>query len=279
MRFIKICVIVLFVLSSGAYGFSMYQNYKNNDDTLPEITSDSDVLEIPCNYTQLDLLQGMHAYDETDGDITSSILVGSRTRFIEPGTFQLTYVVFDAHRQSASYTRKVHLTDYVSPTYSLSQPLVYSEKEGNYQESLNRIGVSDMLDGDLKEVLTQVDSDVNYSKEGSYHMSMEVSNSMGDTSTLSIPVHIVNPDTHTLHIALSQGLVYINQNETINPMDYVTSALDASNNQLDTNTITVDSQVDTTTPGVYEVHYSITNESGAIGETWLTVVVREVNNG
>lgn len=56
------------------------------------------------------------------------------TRFIDKGLCNVTYVVFDSSNQSASLTRNVRFTDYRSSRFITAKPLVYVEKEGNYQK-------------------------------------------------------------------------------------------------------------------------------------------------
>ena len=58
--------------------------FQNRDPNEPEIVSDREILEIPCEYTQEQLLEGLTASDQEDGDLTSQIVAGSFSRFIEP---------------------------------------------------------------------------------------------------------------------------------------------------------------------------------------------------
>ena len=109
MRIVRTALIIVFILSLGTFGISELLEMQNQDTTLPEITSDREVLEISCDYTEEDLLAGLSAYDETDGDLTSQIIPGSFSRFIEDGVCNLTYVVFDSSDQPASLTRRVQL--------------------------------------------------------------------------------------------------------------------------------------------------------------------------
>ena len=68
MRIVRTALIIVFILSLGTFGISELLKMQNRDTTLPEITSDRDVLEISCDYTEEDLLAGLSAYDETEGD-------------------------------------------------------------------------------------------------------------------------------------------------------------------------------------------------------------------
>lgn len=273
MRIVRAALIIVFILSLGTFGISELLKMQNQDTTLPEITSDREVLEIPCDYTEEDLLEGLSAYDETEGDLTSQIIPGSFSRFIEDGVCNLTYVVFDSSDQPASLTRRVRFTDYHSPRFTLSQPLVFAVQEGSYTEAMNRLGAEDMLDGDRDDWIVQTDTDVNYQMEGSYTMTVEVTNSFGDVSTAALPVHVVNPERQNLNISLSAAIVYIGVGENVDADAYVAGVTDAEGDSLDTDIVSASSNVDPETPGCYEIHYQASGGDGQSGETWLTVVV------
>ena len=273
MRIVRTALIIVFILSLGTFGISEFLEMQNQDTTLPEITSDREVLEISCDYTEEDLLAGLSAYDETEGDLTSQIIPGSFSRFIEDGVCNLTYVVFDSSDQPASLTRRVRFTDYHSPRFTLSQPLVFAVQEGSYTEAMNRLGAEDMLDGDRDDWIVQTDTDVNYQMEGSYTMTVEVTNSFGDVSTAALPVHVVNPERQNLNISLSAAIVYIGVGENVDPDAYVAGVTDAEGGSLDTDIVSASSNVDPETPGCYEIHYQASGGDGQSGETWLTVIV------
>lgn len=275
MRIVRTALIIVFILSLGTFGISELLEMQNQDTTLPEITSDREVLEISCDYTEEDLLAGLSAYDETDGDLTSQIIPGSFSWFIEDGVCNLTYVVFDSSDQPASLTRRVQFTDYHSPRFTLSQPLVFAVQEGSYTEAMNRLGAEDMLDGDRDDWIVQTDTDVNYQTEGSYTMTVEVSNSFGDVSTAALPVHVVNPERQNLTVSLSAAIVYIGVGENVDPDAYVAGVTDAEGDSLDTDIVSASSNVDPETPGCYEIHYQASDGDGQSGENWLTVIVED----
>lgn len=275
MRIVRIILIVVSILSLGIFGISELIRFSGRDTEAPEITSDRDVLEIPCEYTQEQLMEGLSAEDETDGDLTSEIIAGSFSRFINTGECNLTYVVFDSSDQPATLTRKVRFTDYHPPRFTLTEPLVFSEQEGSYTTAMERLGASDQLDGDLKEWITQTDTDVNYQRVGTYTMSVEVSNSFGDTSSAALPVHVVSAENRRVDIALTSGIVYISAGESLDPSAYISGVTAADGSSLDPSAATAESAVDTNTPGCYEVHYQVFDAGGNTGETWLTVIVEE----
>ena len=258
----------------------------NADDTLPSITMDSDAIDIPCEFTTDQLLAGVSAYDEADGDLTSQVLVGSFTRFIDPGICDLSYVVFDSSEHMATATRRVHFTDYHSPRFSLDEPLVFAESTTNNTEVRDLFSATDVLDGDLTDWITYVETDAAYNNPGDYTITMEVSNSFGDTVSYAFPIHISERNTQDFE-----------------------SIADYSGNKYDPSLLNVTSTVDTGTPGIYEVHYEIGNAMGTsdeeseetieedpeeneetgdenlltsiegedqYGQMWLTVIVQEV---
>ncbi|CVI65651.1 Pesticidal crystal protein cry22Aa [Clostridiales bacterium CHKCI001] len=275
MRFVRAAVIIIFVLALGIYGVSEWMQLRNRDTTIPEISSDRDVLKIPCQYTQEQLMEGMSASDGKDGDLTSQIIAGSFSRFIEKGICNLTYVVFDSANQSATLNRKIQFKDYHSPRFSLTEPLIFTENEGSYIQLLSRIRVSDMLDGDLTDWITQIGTDVKYQRVGDYTTTLSVSNSFGDTITIDLPIHVVNLETQRLDIQLSDNIVYLKKGKSFDPNQYIKNLFDAQGKMLDTDMVSASSDVDTQTPGCYEVHYKAEDKKGNQGQTWLTVVVEE----
>ena len=202
-------------------------------------------------------------------------MAGNFSRFLSPGLCDLTYVVFDSSNQPGSLTRRVRFTDYHSPDFTLTDPLVFEESEGSYTTVMDQIGATDMLEGDLSDWVVQTDSDANYQKSGDYHVQMEVTNSYGDTSSLSLPVHVVKSGSQSMEIVLSSWIVYLDPGSEIRPADYVTALYNGSGESIGAEAVSWESGVDTQTPGVYEIHYTASDGQGHSGETWMTVVVRE----
>ena len=273
MRLVKIGLIIVFLVSTGLFGVTGLMKLGSRGDEKPVIESDGETLEISCEYTKEDLLLGVTASDEEDGDLTDQIVAGSFSRFVDPGVTGLTYVVFDSQGQSASLTREVRFTDYHSPRFALSEPLVFREGEGSYTEAMERLDAVDQLDGSRKDWIIQTDTDVNYSTAGNYTMSVEVTNSLGDTASAGLPVHVVNAQSRNVQIALTQGIVYLEAGEEIDPASYISGVTGPNGAALDPGTVSAQSGVDVNTPGCYEIHYQASDGAGNAGETWLTVIV------
>ena len=273
MKYVRIAVIILFIASLGLYGISWIREKQNEDPTRPQITSDREVLEVPSQYEEDQLLEGLTAQDEKDGDLTDQIIVGSFSQFVEKGVCNVTYVVFDSSNQPATLTRQVRFSDYRSPQLTLSEPLVFRENTG--ENAVSYVGADDVLDGDLSSMVQLTDSDVDYRTAGDYHIAVEVTNSFGDVERQQLPVHVIEGSNAALQIQLTDPVVYLNLGEEIDPGAYVEQVVDADGNPLEPSELTVESGVNTQEAGCYEVHYRAVNDQGIAGETWLTVIVRE----
>lgn len=309
IRLLRGVSIAALVLAMALFVFANVREQMNEDKTLPTITADSDTIDIPCEYTTDQLLAGVIASDAKDGDLTSQILVGNFTRFIEPGVCDLNYVVFDTSEHMATLTRRVHFTDYHSPRFSLAEPLVFAESTTNNIDVRALFSASDVLDGDLTDWITYVETNAAYNNPGDYTITMEVRNSFGDTVSYAFPIHIYERNTQDFTIELTDALVYVEQGGNFDPLEYVEAVTDFSGNKYDLSLLRVSSTVDTATPGIYEVHYEIGNATtedteeqsqeeapvdevdeeetddsvltsiegkDQYGQMWLTVIVQEV---
>ena len=94
-------------------------------------------------------------------------------------------------------------------------------------------------------------------------------------SSAALPVHVVSAENRRVDIALASGIVYISAGESFDPAAYISGVTAADGTVLDASAVTVESAVDTNTPGCYEVHYQAFDAGGNTGETWMTVIVGE----
>jgi len=257
---------VALVVAAVLFTFANVSEWMNEDETLPTITADSDTIDVPCAYTTDQLLAGVTASDAKDGDLTGQILVGNFTRFIDPGVCDLNYVVFDSSEHMATLTRRVHFTDYHSPRFALAEPLVFAESTTNNTEVRDLFSASDVLDGDLTDWITYVETNAAYNNPGDYTITMEVRNSFGDTVRYAFPIHIYERNTQDFTISLTDALVYVQQGGDFDPLEYIESVEDLSGNEYSPSLLRVTSTVDTGTPGIYEVHYEIGNAVASSAE-------------
>lgn len=246
------------VLSVGGLVVYVFHQRTVNGGEAPVIAFASDVLELPTTATEADLLQGVTATDAEDGDVTASVLVESVSRFVSGNTVKVTYAAFDAQNHVTKATRNVRYTDYTAPHFTLSGPLVFTES--GVADLLDRVGAQDCMDGDLtnRVKVSSKDNGSLVSSIGSHAVEFRVTNSMGDTAYLPATVDVVNGNVNSAQITLSDYLVYIPQDSDFSPGAYVKSFSRGDRVYTDTaDGVSIDSNVDPATPGVYEVTYTV----------------------
>lgn len=269
MRYIKMMLIALLVLVGALYGLTTAGQYFSGVDVPPTISCDSDVIEVSVSDEDAVLMAGVTASDRQDGDLTAHIRIQGISKLITDNTAKITYIVFDSHGNAASCTRMLRYTDYTKPHFSINAPLVYTENESI--KLLDRLSATDSVDGDLTSAI-RVSSLTATSDPDIRTVTVQVTNSMGDTTRLELPIVIhtgvvVRPDVY-----LTEYLVYIDQGDTFDPERYLDS-VDTPIGPGDTDDVRITENVDTSEPGTYYVYYrypySVTS-----GLSVLTVVVR-----
>lgn len=271
MRYLRIFTVIAFVLSLLLAGWANYRYNRNLNTDYPEITSTVDLLEISVQDPPEAIYRDLHAQDATDGDLTAQIMVASTSHFLEPGTVRVKYVVFDSHNNSATLTRKVHYTDYVPPVFSLEKAPVYTT--GRSFDIIDHIRVEDCIDGDISDHIRVISNMVNNFSVGNYPVVLEVSNSCGDTSQITLWVTYENKEC-TAVVKLHQYIVYVQQGQQFEPMQWLAAVTDRNATALDVEKIEVQGNLDTNKPGCYQLVYSY--QDGTLsGYAPLTVVVTE----
>lgn len=269
MKLFKILLAVLLVAVSLLYGVSTLRTSLSGENIGPTITCASDTLEISVSADDAALLEGVTASDPQDGDLTGKVRVLSISKFITPGVAKITYVVFDRHHNMATLTRQLRYTDYRSPTFAILEPLIYPKSTPI--GLLDRIQVTDVLDGDITQMVrvapmyTSSDPEV-------YTLNIQVTNSMGDTSQITLPVIRHESSMNRAEIRLSSYLTYINAGSSFDPKSYL-NAVVLPDGYGFMDDVEISNLVDTTTPGTYMVFY-IYRDANYSGTSILTVVVQ-----
>lgn len=284
MRIFRLIVIIVFVTCLGlSVGTGIWDKCRN-DKTIPEIHTDEVVLNLSVSDPPEKLLEGLTAMDEKDGDITDSIMVSGTSYFLEKGEITVKYVVFDSDNNFGSLSRKVKYTDYHSPEFSLSQPLIFTRNTNNVS-ILDHVQAVDQLDGDITDKIKMSGNGIDVKSAGVYPITLEVTNSYGDRTEVETNV-VVQDSGLSGSIILSDYLIYIDRDSEFEAGDYVESVISSGKEQLKTEglqvydgnspicDINVNGDVDTAIPGCYQLEYTF-KTSRSEGSAWLTVVVRE----
>ena len=262
-------------------GFAAYLVYTRQiaDNTPPEISFTSDLLEVSVEASEDDLLAGVSALDAKDGDVTNSILVEGISGLSSDQLAIVTYAAFDKAGNVAKSQRTLRYTDYHSPRFSLSAPLIF--RSGSSFDLLKFISAEDVMDGILDNRIkaTLVSGEGALNEEGIYEVEFRVTNSMRDTAYLTVPVEIYPVGLYNATVTLTDYLIYVQPGDLFDYNDYLdtlqvgTETISLSSIPSDVS-VSYNSDVNLNTPGTYSVTYTL-KKGSYTGYTRLIVVVEE----
>lgn len=289
MRKLKVMIVLLFLLSAAAFAAYNVISRLAEDHTPPEITCESDSISVSVEDEPSALLDGVKAEDNRDGDLTKDVRVSFMSNFTEPGKRTITYAVFDKANNAATMERTLEYTDYTSPQIQLSAPLRYSLEEMADVNLTENMSVEDCLDGDLtSQIRATYNEGVYVSQAGDYTLTVQVSNSAGDTCSVPLTLTVVDPSDDSqrdkYYPILSKYIVYTGAGEQVdlvslvtgverNGSEYLFSEGEQSGLPGGPETVAISGNVDYNTAGTYIVDYSYTSADGVTAVTKLTVVV------
>lgn len=286
MRRIRLAVVGIFVLSLIAFIVFNIVNRVTTDSTPPVITSESDTVTVSVAAEESELLAGLTATDDEDGDLTGEIMISSMSNFTEPGKRTVSYVVFDASNNASTLTRNLEYTDYTAPQIKLTQPLRYSLNEMEDASLTENMSVQDCLDGDITQQIRATFNDSSYiAMAGEYGITVQMSNSAGDTCSVPLTVTVTDPaeESGKYYPMLSDYIVYAPVGGYVDLTSLLIGLENSSTQYLfaDANpsapggieSVAIGGAVDYNTPGTYTVDYQFTSASGVTGTTKLAVVV------
>ncbi len=277
MRYLRVLISVLCAASVIAYAGLYIVIKMGMDTTPPEITDSLGEIEVSVTATDSELKKGLSARDDSDGDVTDSMIVGNRSKFTDSGVCTMEYIAFDKSNNVSSYKRQVKFTDYHPPRFTLGKSLVY--QTGRNITLLERIGAADVFDGDISDNISIISSNISLIDRGDYSITVKTSNSSGDESRLELPVHFTVSDELQYDVHLSDYIVYVPVGTAIDPTTYFEGvsargkSLVESSIQCSVKDIAITGTVDANTPGVYEICYRYTAPNGKSGISYLVVVV------
>lgn len=272
MKRLKIMVVLLAVLVVGA-NVMVIANTGGLDHTPPELTVPEQVLEISVTDPQEAYLAGVTAWDDRDGDLSEKVLVEHISQLTGKDTAKVTYGVFDQAGNGSTATRTIRFTDYTGPKFQLSQPLNFSL--GRTVTLMDRLTAWDDLDGDITNKIRVSSANLSNDLEGIYRITAQVTNSLGDTHILELPVVLTEQTGAAPQILLTDYIVYMKKGDAFDPENYLDSVTDPNSKKtVPLSQVEIQSQVDTAQAGTYDVVYSYEGEKEN-AQVILTVVVME----
>lgn len=278
--FLHVCV-----LAAALLVFAGYRTVRqmNMDTVGPEIAIDSADLSLSVGSPREAYLQGVTAYDEQDGDVSDKVLVESIYGITEANEVTVTYAAFDGAGNVTKAQRQVTLSDYREPHFTLDCALVFPADSG--LDVMDYIGAEDVIDGDITRRVraTLVSNSGSLLDVGTHDVLLRVTNSIGDVSELTLPAEVHAPEKYNAQMALDTYLLYLPQGASFNAESHLESftyagrtvALSGSSADI---SVSVSGRVDTGTPGIYPVAYTVSgmfNQTTYTAYSKLFVVVEE----
>ncbi|MBR5020853.1 MAG: DUF5011 domain-containing protein [Oscillospiraceae bacterium] len=268
MRFLRIVLVLVFAALAAFYVMNENEKRVSDADEGPMLVCSEDVLNISVRDSRKALMKGISASDAQDGDLTGEIIISGVSKLMEGDHAKVTYVVVDSDNNIATVTRRIHYTDYQPPRFSLLKPLVYSSMQN--VSIGDRIQVLDSIDGDITHNIRVTGTEAT-DDPAMYTLDVMVTNSMGDTAELRLPILLSSGEEMQPVIELGSYLVYLERGSGFFPESYI-EQVRWGTEILPAESVTISGEVNTYTPGVYQVTYSVTHEEVA-GMAILVVVV------
>lgn len=244
------------------YGYRTLDSLRT-DKKAPEITMDTQIPELSVKDPKTALLQGITATDHTDGDVTSSLVVESINLLDSSGRLMVSYAAFDSAGNVAKAQREAKYTDYESPKFTMSSPLIYPY--GSSFDVLSTVGATDVIDGDIQHRIKATAMEAHsIAIVGTHDVKFQVTNSLGDTSTQIFQVEVYDPATHEADLTLKEYLVYLPKGTTFTPASYLDTftlrgvKTDLRSGLPSAYSLETKGTVQTQTPGTYPVEFWLT---------------------
>ena len=261
MKRIDVFLLLVLAVAVGLFGCYYFWIHGRIDMVCPEFTMEEEILEVSVEDPQDVLLQGIRATDDQDGDVTASILVESVYGINEQNEVTVTYAAFDRAGNVSKIQRLVRYTDYHSPRFEVDRNLCFPG--GRKFDLMEHLGATDVLDGDIRRRVraTLMSDTENITMEAEHEVKLQVTNSLGDTSEVTIPVLVYSSDWYSASVELKENLIYLERGASFEPSDYLQTFYFRGNPiKLEEAvpadiTVDIESDVKTDVPGVYVVTY------------------------
>ena len=257
-----------------------------SDTTPPEITLIGGDETLECSVDTY-VEQGATATDDTDGDISGTVVIGGDTVDPSaPGTYVVTYDVSDSGGNAAAQaSRTVTVEDTTAPVITLTGGDVTIECLNDTYTEQNATAL-DLCDGDVTGSIV-ISGSVDTSIAGDYDVTYNVSDAAGNAATEVVRTVTVLPSTLPV-VTASSSAIPVEIDTSVNATADFT---DAGNNEPHTASIdwgdgastagTVDQMADSVSgshtydeAGVYTVTVTVTDSCGdeGVGEYEFNVV-------
>lgn len=267
MKRVNMLLLIVLAAAIGLFGCYIVWVHNNLDTESPMISFEEGILEVSVRDPEQALLQGVKAIDARDGDVTDSVLVESVYGINAQNIATVTYAAFDQSGNVVKAQRQVCYPDYRSPRIELTGSLTFAFGSGF--DLLDYVGADDVLEGDIRRRVhaTLISDTKSIEAEGLHQVKLQVTNSLGDTVEMTLPVEVYDPEWYTADVMLTDYMVYLKQGERFNPESYLAEFI-VRGNSIDLRRgipedvfVEITNLVRMDTPGIYEVKYVLSQNS------------------
>lgn len=155
---------------------------------------------------------GFVASDDCEGDISDKVVVSGEVDTAKNGSYVITYAVKDSYGNECVINRNVTVQDITPPSISLKGDKNQYIKIGSTYSDPG-FSALDTVDGDMTDKV-QVSGSVDTSKVGSYTISYKVTDSSGNSNSVSRQIYVfdkqaevntVNPGNKVVYLTFDDG--------------------------------------------------------------------------
>ena len=155
---------------------------------------------------------GFVANDDCEGDISDKVVVSGEVDTAKNGSYVITYAVKDSYGNECVINRNVTVQDITPPSISLKGDKNQYIKIGSTYSDPG-FSALDTVDGDMTDKV-QVSGSVDTSKVGSYTISYKVTDSSGNSNSVSRQIYVfdkqaevntVNPGNKVVYLTFDDG--------------------------------------------------------------------------
>lgn len=280
LRRFAIFIFAIAVLVTAFFGI---YRHMTADHQGPILKVDDEEMVCSVKDGDKELLDGVTARDDHDGDVTDRVMVENISNFTGDGKRIVTYVVADSSNHVSRATRTISYKDYAKPQFEVKTAPRFSMAElDSATDYAKFVKATDLIDGNItKNIKISSVDDYKENEYGGFRdVVFQVSNSAGDTSTL--PITISYTETGAPVVNLSSYVVYLKKNAGFNPGNYMAS-VEMGNTKYSVadfretvkGTIDIKNNVNLKEPGVYSVEFAAKAPNGKSSVTYMKVIVKE----
>lgn len=265
----KILSVILAVGLFAGYLIFLKEYTSEDQNQAPQIEFDENHLELSTADGEERLLEGVHAYDSEDGDLTENIIVDSISAFDENDNRTVTYVVFDRDNKPAQAERTISYTDYTPPRLRITDSLILDTVSTSKLN--NMFQAESCVDGDISN---NINVKIGTLQDNQIRLDVSVNDSTG-TETSVTAFCDYDRNVYLADIVLQDYLMYIPAGTAVDFRSNISDILIGKQSSMNLlGDVIIQSSVDFQTPGTYEVYYYLSGGNGSSGRTKGIVVVQ-----